>query len=170
MQRRTIFILVSSLFVFLSCFPYEDEEIRSNYQPILMTRDQLEKSVLSQPPRDFIQTGKIYTKGSYIFINEKYRGIHVINNQDPANPQKVSFISIPGSIDIAVKGNSLYADNAIDLVALDISDVNNIVITGRQKEIFPELLPPDNDRMPTKYEAAKRPENTIIIGWEKAID
>lgn len=165
---KTLF-LIGSLFFFLSCYP-EDYDVRSNFQPILMTRNQLEKSVLSQPPRDFINPGKIYTKGSYIFINEKYKGIHVINNQNPASPQKIGFISVPGSIDIAVKGNSLYADNAIDLVAIDITDINNISVTGREKNVFPELLPPDVNEIPRKYSSEKRIENTIIVGWEKAVD
>ena len=169
MQISKSLLLLGSLFVFLSCDPY-DLDVRSKFQPILMTRTQLEKSIGSQSPRDFINPGKIYTKGSYIFINEKYKGIHVINNQNPASPQKVGFISVPGSIDIAVKGNSLYADNAIDLVAIDITDINNISVTGREKNVFPELLPPDVNEIPTKYTADKRPENTIIIGWEKAVD
>ena len=72
--------------------------------------------------REMIKTGKIYIKGDYIFINEKKEGIHVIDNSDPSNPRNISFIAIPGNLDIAVMGNILYGDSYTDLVAVDITE------------------------------------------------
>ncbi|HHN47860.1 MAG TPA: hypothetical protein ENN08_02830, partial [Bacteroidales bacterium] len=50
------------------------------------------------------------------------QGIHVVDNSNPASPQIISFIAIPGNYDLAIRGNILFADSYIDLVALDISD------------------------------------------------
>ena len=67
-----------------------------------------------------INPGKIYFKEGYIFINEELKGIHVIDNRNPENPQNIGFIEIPGNVDIAIKNNTLYADSYIDLGAIDI--------------------------------------------------
>ena len=44
--------------------------------------------------------------GNLIFVSERYRGIHVIDNSDPESPQDIAFIRVPGNIDIAMKGES----------------------------------------------------------------
>jgi hypothetical protein len=62
-----------------------------------MTRADLEKSVFYQPVgRNLEDPGKIYYKFPYIYVNEKYKGIHLINNSDPQNPVKEGFIVAPG--------------------------------------------------------------------------
>jgi hypothetical protein len=87
-------------------------------------------------PQTLEQVGKIYYRAPYVFVNEVQKGIHIINNADPKNPQKVAFINIPGNVDMAVKGNILYADNYIDLVAIDISNPNSVKITKRIENVF----------------------------------
>jgi hypothetical protein len=87
-------------------------------------------------PQVLEKVGKIYYRHPFVFINEVQKGIHIINNTDPKNPQKVAFINIPGNVDMAVKGNILYADNYIDLVAIDISNPNSVQITKRVENVF----------------------------------
>jgi hypothetical protein len=102
-----------------------------------MSFDELRAAVKSEPAKDIQQAGKIYIIGKYLLINEPNEGIHVFDNTNPSSPKNVSFISIPGNIDMAVKGNILYADSHIDLVALDISDPANIREVAREENIFP---------------------------------
>ncbi len=87
------------------------------------------------------QPGKIYFKDNFIFINEYQKGIHVINNEDPSNPEQIAFIEIPGNVDMAVKGNMLYADSYIDLLTIDISDMANIQEVDRDTSVFPYIIP-----------------------------
>jgi hypothetical protein len=75
--------------------------------------------------------------GNLILFNERNRGIHVIDNANPAAPVNLLFLPIPGNIDIAVKDNILYADSYIDLVAIDIGDLSNIHEVNRKQSIFP---------------------------------
>ena len=82
-------------------------------------------------------TGKIYIRGNYIFLNEVDKGIHVINNSNPSRPENVAFIDIPGNMDMAVKGNILYADLYTDLVALDITDPMNVKVKKVIEGVFP---------------------------------
>jgi hypothetical protein len=107
------------------------------YEPVYMSFDELRAAVKTEGPQDIQQAGKIYIIGKYLLINEPNKGIHVFDNSDPASPKNLSFITIPGNIDMAVKGNILYADSHVDLVAFDISDPTNIREVAREENIFP---------------------------------
>ncbi|CAN5304069.1 hypothetical protein BH23BAC1_BH23BAC1_22610 [soil metagenome] len=106
-------------------------------EPVYMLRADLKQALKVSSPQGIQAPGKIYVKDHYLFINEVDKGIHVINNNDPANPQFISFIEIPGNIDLAVKNNILYADSYIDLVALDISNPQDVKLVKRVENIFP---------------------------------
>ena len=156
-----IFILLVVLFGFDDYYQYSD------YTPVVMKREALERSVFLKEAQPLLNPGKIYAKDNYLFINEKYEGIHVIDNTDPTNPNSIGFINVPGCIDMAIKGSILYADNAVDLVAIDLSKYPKIEVTERIKNIFPEQLPPDLDYIPDNYLPSNRPKKTIIIKWVK---
>jgi hypothetical protein len=66
------------------------------------------------------------------------KGIHVIDNSNPAAPRNISFINIPGNVDIAVKGNSLYADCYSDIVVFDISNPANVSAKKFMDNVLPE--------------------------------
>ncbi|HNR07016.1 MAG TPA: hypothetical protein PKM27_06860 [Saprospiraceae bacterium] len=80
--------------------------------------------------------GKIYSYGHYLLINEIDEGIHIIDNSDPAHPANLSFIQITGNRDMAVKENILYADNVVDLLAIDITDPLAPVLRKRLENVF----------------------------------
>jgi hypothetical protein len=107
-----------------------------------------------------IRTGKIYYRTPYIYVNERYKGVHVINNSDPERPVKEGFILAPGCIDMAVKGNILYLDNAVDLVSFDLDGRQ---VTKRIRNVFPEPLPPDDFR----FSVFNRPEGYVLVEWKK---
>ncbi len=114
------------------------------------------------------QLGKIYYKEPYIYVNEVNKGIHIIDNTIPTQPQSVKFIHIPGSKDIAIKGDFLYSDNVTDLVVLDISDFNTIQVVNRISNIYP----PVEQNFPefhTGYFECVDPSKGTVIGWESAL-
>ncbi|MBA2745855.1 MAG: hypothetical protein H0U44_06490 [Flavisolibacter sp.] len=96
------------------------------YTPIYKTLTEVRAEMGSQAPREIKQAGKIFLYGSYLFMNEPNKGIHVINNANPAVPIKIGFINIPGNVDLAVKGNYLFADSYSDIVVFDISNPNAV--------------------------------------------
>ncbi|MDF7810877.1 hypothetical protein [Hymenobacter sp. YC55] len=137
------------------------------YCPQLMERAVLEKSVEALSARPMHNTGKIYVRGHYLFINEKYEGIHVVDNQNPAAPRIISFLRIPGNIDMAVKGNLLYADNGPDLVTIDITNPAAVQVKGRVRDAFRELPPPEMWMVAPECGPESRPANTVVVGWQK---
>ncbi len=134
------FLLLASAFFFSSCMKDKctQEYTYSVYEPVYMEYATLRASVASSAVQPLVNPGKIFINGNYLYINEVDKGIHVVDNRDPSNPLFISFINIPGNIDIAVKEFVLYADSYIDLLALDISDPRNINLTKRIESVFPQ--------------------------------
>jgi hypothetical protein len=164
-MKISLFIMLIMM-SFTTC--YNDWNDYSEYKPVLIEKTALANSISFQPPRQVCQTGKIYFKDNYIFLNEKYCGIHVFDNTNPSAPVNLGFIAIPGSVDIAMKNNVLYVDNAIDLVAIDLSNgLENLTVTKRVTDVFPEHLPPDGKMLRPEFSVENRPANTIVVAWEK---
>ncbi|UAY53538.1 LVIVD repeat-containing protein [Ferruginibacter albus] len=96
--------------------------------PVLKAKSLVFAGINGKASQPVQQAGKIYAKDNYIFLNEVNKGIHIINNIDPAHPVQVNFLNIPGNLDIAIKGHTLYADMNADLLAIDISNPKKVVI------------------------------------------
>jgi hypothetical protein len=133
--------------------------------PVYMDRNEFKNAVKVSGSTDIVRPGKIYFMNDMIFINEALKGIHVIDNSDPSAPVFVSFIEIPGNVDMAIKDSILYADSFIDLVALNIGDIHNIREVGRVDSIFPYSLPPltEENGLPMGTVDANA---GIVVGWE----
>ena len=160
--HRLLLLLLLPLLT--SCPDNVDPLPDSAYTPVLMSRQQLEASIAQKEPRAIVKPGKLYRYRHYILINELYKGVHIIDNQNPKSPVNVAFIQVPGCVDMAVKENVLYVDNAVDLVAISLGDVNNLQVTSRVRNALPELPAPDN--MQVWYGKGGAPEDAVVVGWE----
>lgn len=134
------------------------------YRPIYLSYEEL-RNVTTQGPRSLKHPGKIYVRGAYLFINEPGEGIHIIDNRDPVNPRPMAFVTIRGNVDMAVKGDVLYADNATDLVALDITNPLQVQVLNRVENVFPyPTYPPQTG---VRFECVNKTKG-VVVGWEKA--
>jgi hypothetical protein len=138
-------------------------------KPITMTLDELHASTGSLLPEPIQNSGKIYAYQDYIFINDLYRGIHVIDNSNPANPEKIRFINIPGNVDLSIKDNFLYADCLRDLVIMDISDIHNIRPVARLEGVLQDNTPWPIEADIIDY-AEIDYENEVIVGWDLVME
>src|SRR5690349_1183088 len=126
------------------------------YEPVLRDRAEVLAAIKSSPAKTVERPGKIYLYGNYIFLNELNKGVHIIDNSDPSHPQIKAFIEIPGNVDIAVKGNMLYADLFTDMVAIDIADPLNVSLSKVVRNLFPER---------TYGSPAAADSNKVIVDW-----
>lgn len=131
--------------------------------PVYMSFDDFRTSFQKSEPVEISHPGKMYFKDDYLFINEYGKGIHVIDNSDPSNPDEVAFYEIMGNVDMAINGNVLYADSFIDLLAIDISDINNPVEINRIENVFPEIVPEGDIWYP--YAMVDKSQG-VIVGWD----
>ncbi len=160
-----LFLMVMITGIFTSCQDrtYEEITYKANV-PVVMGFDEFRSAVVKTSPLALTNPGKIYFKDNFIFINEFQQGIHVIDNTNPEAPVNLNFIEIPGNIDMAVKGNVLFADSYIDLVAIDISDPSNPAEIDRVENAFPNVLPPMPDYTYPVYGLDF--EKGVVVGWE----
>lgn len=128
------------------------------YTPVYETVAKLKENIKSGSPEDLENPGKIVILGKYIFCNEIEKGIHIIDNQNPASPKNIAFIKIPGNMDLAVKGNTLYADSYSDLVTLDVSNPLDVILKKYSENAFQFLYYANS----MDYNAANK-----IAGWIK---
>lgn len=158
------FMLLAGLWI-SSCQDRVFEEVtyKANV-PVYMTFTDFRKAVKTTEPKALVHPGKIYFYNSYLFINENQQGVHVYDNSNPASPRSIAFVEIPGNIDIAVKGNILFADSYIDLVAIDITDPSQPVEIERIEGIFPNVLPMMDISYPV-YGLDKK--KGVVVGWEQ---
>ncbi len=124
--------------------------------------------ISSQEPRPIENLGKIYYKDNVIYVNERNKGIHVIDNSNPENPVPIRFIEVIGSEDIAIKGNTLYVDNVTDLVAIDISNILEIEVTSRVKDLYSEAKKTFPEGYSGFFECVDL-ANGVVIGWEETL-
>jgi len=131
--------------------------------PVYMPFDEFRASFQKSAPIEISHPGKMYFKDGYLFISEYGKGIHVIDNSDPSNPEKVAFYEIMGNVDMAISGNVLFADSYIDLLSIDITDINNPVEIDRLENVFPEIVPEGELWYP--YAMVDKSKG-VIVDWE----
>jgi len=160
-QLNYIFLLVT-VFAFSSCMDKYTEFYTAN-SPVYLSFEDLRSAVKTSEPSDLYNPGKIYFKDNILFVVEKLKGIHVFDMSVPSSPKNLSFITVPGCIDIAIRDNILYTDSYVDLVSVDISTINAVKEVGRAKNVFPYSVPPTNNELRVEEIDQTR---GIVTGWE----
>ncbi|MFT3950260.1 MAG: hypothetical protein QM763_25060 [Agriterribacter sp.] len=104
--------------------------------PVLKSRAEVFAALNGSIAEPVKTAGKLYIKDQFIYLNEVEKGIHIIDNSNPARPKQVAFLNIPGNLDIAVRGNILYADTYTDLLAIDISNPKKATIVKEIRNFY----------------------------------
>lgn len=139
MTKQTVVGLLFMAMLTACGIDYRDDPrcAKSNY----MTYEELRASVNVEAAREIENAGKIYVYGDTLLVNEKNRGVHIIDNSDKKNPINKAFVKVIGSSDIAVKDGYMMVDSYMDLVIIDINDMNNIKEVNRTIDIFSKPQP-----------------------------
>lgn len=140
-SRTAVPALLTLLCLLLSsCVKDVVKERYTFYRPVYKTKAQVRAEARSSEPVPIDEPGKIFIKGNHVFLNEVDKGIHIIDISNPSSPRNVAFVKIPGAVDMAVRGDILYADCYTDLVAMDISDPRNAVVKTFLEGVFPHRI------------------------------
>lgn len=135
---RSLGLLLLVSFAFLSC---QDEVLTTDTYRVmapvyLQMSDVRARQMVIEPGKELENPGKIYLYGDFLLINEPLKGIHIFDNTNPASPINLNFIPIEGNVDLAVNNNILYADNYVDLLVFDISNIRSIQQVERVENVF----------------------------------
>ena len=125
--------------------------------PEYISRDSLLHSVVLLSAQPLLHPGKTIAIGNFLYINEQYKGWHIVNNSQPNSPHNSAFLNCPGAVDGTTNGQYLYTNNSNDLVIVDASDPAHPKEAFRSQRVL-NTLPSTRDPMPYRIENA-------IIGW-----
>ncbi len=139
-------IYLLTIFVFsilaVSCDNDDNRDLAKFAVPTLKSLAAIRSDVSVTAARQTNSDGKIYVTEDYLFYIAQESGVHVFNNTNPSAPVNIAFINLDGVHDISVKGNYLFADNFVDLLVFDISNIQNITLVRTIQNtvaFFPEF-------------------------------
>ena len=167
-MKRFVYLFCLALFALTGCQNKVTEMVTYKInEPVFMATSTFRNSVkVTTVPQTITSIGKMCFYNNYLYISEPEKGIHIINNTDPANPQQTGFIELMGNADLAIRNGLLYADSYIDLVWFDVTNPAIPVLKGRLDSIFPYAVPMTQNQYGIDY-AKSYPGTSkgIIIGW-----
>lgn len=136
-------ILGILLFTNISC---KDELVRTQSftvrVPVFMTAKQIRSQVIRpQAPKSLGSAGRIYLYKNFLLINEPNKGLHIVDNSNPARPIFLNYIQIPGNSDLAINQNMLYADSYMDLLVFNLNNPFDIPEPKRINDVFKSSYP-----------------------------
>jgi hypothetical protein len=158
MKKLVLLLPAICCIFFQGCLKDKLTKTYTIFTPVYKEKSEVYANIKSNAPRNISSPGKLFMIGNYIFLNELNKGIHVIDNSNPANPVVKTFIDIPGNLDIAVKGTTLYADLYADMVVVDIADPLQARFVKSIPNVFPSRMY-GNGFVPDS--------NKIIVDWNR---
>ena len=157
--KQAVMILSVALLFSGGCLKDKVNYTYTMHLPVYKSLSAVRAGMKTDPAQAIGTTGKLYIKGNYIFLNELEKGIHIIDNSNPAHPVNIGFINIPGNENIAIRDATMYADAYSDLVAFDITDPLHV----QTKKILPNIFP---DRNTYYNSSGTNPDSiNVIVGW-----
>lgn len=151
-------LLLAIIMLISACTKDYVEESYSFFRPVYKTKDEVKANIKNSNAEPLTNPGKLFIKGNYVFLNDLNKGVHIIDYSNPADPKNIAFVNIPGNVDLAVRGNYLYADCYTDLVTIDISNPANVRLHGFIEGVFPHRF----------YDANFNPDSSkVITSWTR---
>jgi hypothetical protein len=164
-QKILLFLCCGILFIATAC----NEKDPFGYNgpgkaPVYMSINDFEQ-IGNGPAQSIDATGTIFLLDSLLFMVEQYKGIHVLNVKDSLNVGYLTFIRLPAVRDFTLAWPYLYADSWRDLVTLDLSDLQQVKVTNRLKDVVnPPLFPPQY----RGYFECVDERKGVLVGWVDA--
>ncbi len=167
MQKQILSKLALSLILIIVLAGCKDKTLQKRTYlcnvPVYENPQALRVDVKNEAPRAVTNPGKLHLIGPYLLVVDRGKGIHVINNANPANPININYIAVPGVIDMASKDGRLYIDSYKDLLTLDITDLTNVHQVERSKEAFDQVMPATKNEHPIAHIDQSM---GVVIGWQ----
>ncbi|MDR1499582.1 MAG: hypothetical protein LBI58_01230 [Tannerellaceae bacterium] len=172
MKRLIYPALVAMLAALFGCENTVRETVEYTVnEPVFMSAAEFRSQPIDVlPPHEIAERGKLCFYQDYLYISEPGKGIHIIDNHNPALPKAVGFVDLLGNVDLAIRGGKLYADAFVDLLWFDISDPAHPALLGRLENMFEDVLPVTGNAFDIDYTlcypSGVLPGDKIIVGWK----
>jgi hypothetical protein len=152
---KTIVLLSLGLILAHSCKD-KCEKTRTywDYVPKYKPIEDIRNSFEVAGPKSMADPGKIYVYQDYLFVVDEYSGFHVLNNENPSNPEKLSFVQLEACTDLSVKNGIIYANQGPDIVVLNLNGGTDITYQSRMRNAMNTHLYMDGE-YPSRYDFEK---------------
>ena len=164
---KIFYFLCGCCLFLLACDPVESAPLEAEadaYVPVYASLQDIQL-ISVEPARPVEVAGKIYAYGNYLFQNDQYKGIHIIDNTNKSLPKKLAFLKIPLSTEVAVKGNYLYTNNYDDIVVFDLTNIASPQLVKRLEDVFPPVQQ-DYPALTNIYFECPDPSKGLVVRWE----
>ena len=155
MHKINLFFL--SVILLVGCTRVENKQVVT-WVPVYISASEYSQ-ISSQPSIAISNGGKIALVNNKLFMVEQGKGIHVVDYTDPAQPVKERFIKVPGCYEVSAKNGYLIANNGPDLVSLNISNPDTVMVAYRLANVFKSL-----------QEANSVPPNAVSGDYFECVD
>lgn len=173
MRKLFYWAFAFSLCVLMGC---KDDGVRMEVvryainEPVFMSISEFRNSVkVTDEVVPITKRGKICFYKDYLYISSPDKGIHIVDNRNPASPRIAGFVELIGNEDLSIKDDKLYADSYVDLVWFDISDPERPELEGRVENAFRYALPTIENGYGFDYNMCYSEEaraKGVVVGWE----
>ena len=135
------------------------------YKPVYL--QEVDDEIQLTGSRPVENPGQIYLLGNLLLLNDVGLGIHIIDNSDPSNPVNRGFLEVVGSDNMAIKDGIVYVNQFSSLLAIDVSDPENVQVISRDNEVLlgseaNALVPPQGGY----YFECPDNEKGTVVGWQ----
>lgn len=170
-MKKLLYLACSLILTLTGCI----KEFSGDYvvwdvnEPVFMAFDDFKEMVkVTDAPQLIGEQGKICFYNGYLYLSEPQKGIHVIDNRNPAAPQNIAFIELKGNVDLAIRNNTLYADAYTNLAWFDISNPAKPVFKDMLEDVFRYSYPPTCNELGIDYAMCSGPQATkgVVVGWK----
>jgi len=168
-MKKILYLFSLAIFILTGCQDRVTEMVTYKInEPVFMSAETFRNSVkVTSEPRKITSIGKMCFYNDYLYISEPEKGIHIIDNRNPASPQIIGFIELMGNADLAIRNGLLYADSYVDLVWFDISNPAQPELKGRLDTIFTTALPTTDNQYGVDYAMCHNKTNSgVVVGWK----
>lgn len=160
-MKKILFVLIAGL-ALASCQDKTFNKYLAN-APVYTSFEEFREAPEFKSAQTISRSGNIYFKDKHLFVIEADKGIHFIDNSNPAAPVNVGFLDVWGCTGMAIRGNYLYVNSFIDLLVMDVSDLYNPEVVRRLEDVFPFALPVSDANYPI---ASIDKSKGVVTSWE----
>lgn len=136
---RTTVISTIALLAVLSAGCLKNKSLRTYTikRPVHALKPDVRDNIRMGSPREIADAGNFVLYQNTMFINDRGRGIHVVDYSNASSPVRKGFIPIPGNRGLAIRNNVLYADCYNYLLVLKIHAPDDIRYESEIRDVFP---------------------------------
>lgn len=116
------------------------------------TIETVRNSFSVEPGKEITHPAGVYRNGNYLILLQEGEGIGIMDISNRENPIPLAFIKLLANSHAVIKDQYILADNGPDLVSINIGNLQNITLTTRLENVFPDKWLEEGKTVFTGYE------------------